>query len=271
MKHMATQQLEDGFVRTKPNLARNLKWNAPFDWLSAGWSDLWLNSFASFVYGVFIFLLSVSVTYLLFELNVSYLLLSALAGFMIMGPALAVGLYEKSRRIAEGKKITFGKMLGVKGKTFSQILFVGVVLGLIMSLWLRAAFLLYALFFGMVPFSGFDQIITTVFTTNTGWALLLVGSAVGGLFAAFSFAISAFSIPMLLNEKTDAFTAMGTSMALTWNNMKIAIIWGAIVLCLFLVCLLTGLVGLIIIFPLLGHSTWHAYEDIRFDIVKSEP
>ena len=93
--------------------------------------------------------------------------------------------------------------------------------------------------------------------------MLLVGSAVGGLFAAFSFAISAFSIPMLLNERVDALTAMGTSTALVWNNLPVMLTWAGIVVGLFLISLAIGLVGLIIVFPILGHGTWHAYRAIR--------
>jgi uncharacterized membrane protein len=93
--------------------------------------------------------------------------------------------------------------------------------------------------------------------------MLLVGSVVGGVFAAFSFAISTFSIPMLLDEDVDAFTAMGTSISLVWNNLQVMIAWGGIVLALFLASVATGLVGLIITFPLLGHATWHAYKAMR--------
>ena len=99
-----------------------------------------------------------------------------------------------------------------------------------------------------------------LFTTPVGWAMLIVGSAVGGLFAAFSFAISAFSIPMMFDKRVDALTAMGTSMALVWNNLPVMLTWGAIVLALFLLSLATGLLGLIIVFPVLGHGTWHAYR-----------
>jgi uncharacterized membrane protein len=102
-----------------------------------------------------------------------------------------------------------------------------------------------------------------LFTTPTGWAMLLVGSVVGALFAAFSFAISAVSIPMLLEEKVDALTAMGSSVALVSHNLPVMLAWGLIVLALFLVSLATGLLGLIVVFPLLGHGTWHAYRAIR--------
>src|SRR3546814_14792004 len=87
-----------------------------------------------------------------------------------------------------------------------------------MRTWMRAAVIVYARFFGLTPFPGLDHIAEMLFATPLGWAMLVVGGAVGGLFAAFSFAISVFSIPMLLNEDVDAFTAMGTSMVLVWNN-----------------------------------------------------
>jgi uncharacterized membrane protein len=127
---------------------------------------------------------------------------------------------------------------------------------------MRAAVIIYALFFGLRPFPGLDHIAQMLFTTPTGWAMLIVGGAVGGLFAAFSFAISAFSIPMQLSERVDALTAMGTSVALVWNNLPVMLTWGLIVLALFLLGLASGLLGLIVVFPLLGHGTWHAYRAV---------
>ena len=93
--------------------------------------------------------------------------------------------------------------------------------------------------------------------------MLVAGGTVGGLFAAFSFAISVVSIPMLLNENLDALTAMGMSMARVWNNLPVMLAWGAIVVALWLACLVTGMLGLIVVFPLLGHATWHVYKAIR--------
>ena len=93
---------------------------------------------------------------------------------------------------------------------------------------------------GCGRFPGLDHVAAMLFTTPDGWAMLLVGTVVGGLFAAFSFAISTFSIPMLLDEDVDAFTAMGTSISLVWNNLPVMIAWGAIVLALFLVSVAPG-------------------------------
>jgi len=177
----------------------------------------------------------------------------------VVGPVLAVGLYEKSRRLAAGQRARFTEMLFVKPASGGQILFTGVLLCLLMMLWIRAAVIIYALFFGLLPFPGLDHITRTLFTTQVGWWMLLIGTLIGGLFAAFSFAISAVSIPMLLDRRIDALTAMGSSVALVWANLPVMLVWGAIVLALFLLSLVTGLVGLIIVFPLLGHGTWHAY------------
>jgi uncharacterized membrane protein len=91
----------------------------------------------------------------------------------------------------------------------------------------------------------------------------VVGSLIGGIFAAFSFAISVFAVPALLDQRTDALTAMGSSMAIVWNNRPVMLVWGAIVVVLFAVSVASALIGLILVFPLLGHATWHAYVAMR--------
>jgi uncharacterized membrane protein len=247
----------------KHNLDRGLKRDAAFAWLRAGWDDFREKPALSLAYGAAVFFLSAVIIGGLFALGYESILFPALAGFMVVGPLVAIGLYEKSRRIAAGEPVTLGQMIFVKPKSGGQILFIGALLCMLMLLWMRAAVLLYALFFGLRPFPGLDNIVGTLFTTPVGLALLVVGSAVGGLFAAFSFAISVLSVPMLLNERVDALTAMGTSMQLVWNNLPVMLTWGAIVLALFLISVVTGLIGLIVIFPVLGHATWHAYRAIR--------
>lgn len=247
----------------RATLNRNLAIGNAVAWLKAGWSDLWIKPEISFSYGIGVFIVSLLVIGSLFRLGVDYILFPALSGFMVIGPALAVGLYEKSRRLTSGEPVMFGEILFVKAKAGAQIGFIGAILCLLMLMWNRAAVIIYALFFGLTPFPGLDRIAEMLFVTPLGWAMLLVGGAVGGLFAAFSFAISVFSIPMLLNERVDAFTAMGTSMALVWNNLPVMLAWGVIVMALFLASLFTGLLGLVIAFPLVGHATWHAYMAVR--------
>jgi uncharacterized membrane protein len=242
---------------------RNLTPASAFGWLADGWHDFTIHPGASLAYGVLIFLLSAAIVGGLFVFGMDYILFPALAGFMVVGPILAIGLYEKSRRIAADERVSLLHMIFVKPASGPQILFTGVLLCLLMVLWMRAAVIVYALFFGLVPFPGIDHIAPMLFGTPTGWAMLVVGSCVGALFASFSFAISAFSIPMLVNERIDALTAMGTSWAFVWNNLAAMLTWGIIVLALFLLSLATGLLGLIVVFPVLGHGTWHAYRAVR--------
>jgi uncharacterized membrane protein len=245
-----------------PRLQRHLPLLEGFRWLSAGWRDFWTQPGSSLAYGIGIFLLSVAFVWTLVSFGRDYILFPALAGFMIVAPFLAIGLYEKSRAIEEGRQIGFGSMLLARPRAGAQVFFAGLLLCLLMLLWMRAAVLLYALFFGVTAFPGLDHIVGLLFGTAVGWAMLILGTAIGGLFAAFAFAISVFAVPMLLDRRVDALTAMGTSMKLVWNNIAPMVAWGAMVLLLFVACVATGLVGMIIIFPLLGHATWHAYRAV---------
>jgi uncharacterized membrane protein len=242
---------------------RHLPWTAAFGWLGAGWRDLLNRPGSSLAYGVAVFLVSLVIVWGLFAFGLDYILFPALAGFMVMGPLIAIGLYAKSQAIEAGRPFSLSSMLFVKAKAGGQVLFIGVILTLLMLLWMRAAVIVYALFFGLRPFPGLDHVAQMLFTTPTGWAMLLVGSVVGGLFAAFSFAISTFSVPMLLDQDVDAFTAMGTSISMVFRNLPVMIAWGVIVLVLSLLGVATGLLGLIVVFPLLGHATWHSYKAIK--------
>ncbi|MFC3166410.1 DUF2189 domain-containing protein [Ciceribacter thiooxidans] len=242
---------------------RHLPAGAAFGWLSEGWRDLWRNPLPSLLYGFAVFLLSLAIVWCLFRFQLDYILFPALAGFMVVGPLVAIGLYRKSRDIEEGVRPSLARMVLVKAASGAQVWYTGAILCLLMLVWMRAAVIIYALFMGLRPFPGLDRIVTMLFSTTEGLGMIFVGTVVGGLFAAFSFAISTFAIPMLLAERTDAFTAMGTSISLVFRNLPVMLVWGAIVLALSAIGIVTGLLGLIIIFPLLGHGTWHSYKAIR--------
>ncbi len=242
---------------------RNLPASAAFGWLAAGWRDLWRNPLPSLAYGLVVFVLSLAVVTCLFRLKLDYILFPALAGFMVVGPLVAIGLYQKSRDLEEGTPVSLARMIFVRAESGAQVWFTGAILCLLMLVWMRAAVIIYALFFGLRPFPGIAHVAAMLLTEPEGWGMLAVGIVVGGLFAAFSFAISTFSIPMLLAEKVDAFTAMGTSISMVFRNLPVMLAWGAIVLALFVFAIATALIGLIVIFPLLGHATWHSYRAIR--------
>ncbi|MBN9056358.1 MAG: hypothetical protein BGO06_18745 [Shinella sp. 65-6] len=242
---------------------RHLPASAALGWLSAGWRDLWRNPLPSLLYGLAVFLISVAVVWCLFRWELDYILFPALAGFMVVGPLVAIGLYRKSRDLEDGIAPSLSRMIFVKAASGGQVWYTGAILCLLMVVWMRAAVIIYALFVGLRTFPGLDGVVAMLFSTPEGLGMIVVGTAVGGLFAAFSFAISTFAIPMLLAEKTDAFTAMGTSISLVFRNLPVMLAWGAIVLVLTALGIATGFLGLIVIFPLLGHGTWHSYRAIR--------
>lgn len=248
--------------RPASRLARDLPAQAALDWLEAGWRDLRAAPVQSLVYGGFVVAASYALIWGLAAAGLLYLALPAVAGFLIVGPFLAIGLYALSRRRAQGKTTTLRRMLLVRPASGAQMAYAGLLLGLLVLFWLRAADLLYALFFGLSPFPGADDAFANVLTTPRGWALLVVGSAVGGLFAAFAFALSLFSIPMLMVERRDALTAMGLSFALTTHNLAPCLAWGAIVAAGMAISAGTGLLGLALVFPVLGYGTWHAWRAI---------
>jgi uncharacterized membrane protein len=245
------------------NYNRSLPISTAFTWLARGWRDLRTQPGVSLAYGFAVLAISIAIVVGMRLIGWDQVLFPALAGFMVVGPIIAVGLYEKSRRLARGEPVSLARMIFVKAGSSGQIFFIGALLMLLMMVWMRAAIIIYALFFGVRPFPGLDHIAMMLLTTPVGWAMLIVGTAVGALFAAFSFSISVFSVPMLLDRNIDAMTALGTSMALVWNNLPVMICWGLIVAFMFALCVGTGFLGLVIIFPLLGHASWHAYEAVQ--------
>lgn len=249
-------------VRPASPHMRNLPASTAFGWLAGGWRDLRTATWSSLAYGLFLTLISYAVLWVLHAADLLYLALPAISGFLIVGPFLAIGLYEKSRRQAMGDTVTLAEMLAFRAASGAQLAYAGLLLGLLVLFWLRAADLLYALFFGLVPFPGAADAFANAFTTPRGWALIATGTLVGGLFAALAFAISVLSVPMLVSRRTDALTAMGLSLAMTVQNLRPMLTWGALVAAGLALSLLTGLLGLIVIFPILGHGTWHAYSAI---------
>lgn len=242
---------------------RALPWRTAFSWLRRGWRDLAANPGPSLAYGLLVFLLSLAAVWSLFALGIDFILLPVLSGFLVLGPLIASGLYEKSRRFERGERTSLAGMVLVRPASGHQAFFLGLLLLSLMLLWWRAAVLLYALFFGVLPFPGFGEAEAMLFTTWTGLSLLVTGSLVGALFAALAFAVSLLGVPMMLEERTDALTAMGLSVALVWNNLGVTLAWGAIVVMLVLLSILTAFAGLIVAFPVLGHGTWHAYRALR--------
>ncbi len=245
----ATDQPVTGAARSKN----------PFDWLAAGWRDLTAAPSVTLAYGLLFFVTSWVIVGALFFFGAEGILFPAIAGWLLVGPILAIGLYHTAQRMAVGKKHSIASAIHIKASSLQQVGFAGALLMVLLLAWVRSAAILYALFFGIRGFPGIEELVNTLFLTWSGIAMVAIGTLVGGLFAALGFAISAFSIPMLLSREIDVFTAMARSASTVWNNFGVMILWGAIIVGLAFVGMITGFLGMIIVFPLLGYATWHAY------------
>ena len=240
---------------------RTLELDVPWSWLSKGWHDLRSNPSVGVTYGVLAAITGYLITAGLFALDMVYLILPLMAGFLIIGPILAVGLYEVSRRNEQGLSTSIGEALAAFGRNRSQIALMGVALMLLMFLWSRIAALLFFLYFGMDP-PSFENLFVETFLSAGSWKFLIIGTAIGGVLSFFAFAISVISIPMLLDRpEMNVIEAIATSFKSVQANAGPMLLWAALIVAFSLVGLITLYLGLIITLPLIGHASWHAYRD----------
>ena len=142
-----------------------------------------------------------------------------------------------------------------------QVGFLGVLLLLLHLFWVRVATLMYALFFADLS-PTLDSLTATLFQSGASLPFLIAGTIIGAAFAAVAFAVSVVSIPMLLDRRTNAFTAMATSIMAVRVNLPAMALWAFIIVFLTMVGIATMFVGLIVTLPLIGHASWHAYKDL---------
>lgn len=234
----------------------DLRWADPFRWLASGARDLFAEKGIGLFYGVCFWIMAV-VLGAVFRSKPEYAI-SIASGCLLVGPFLAMGLYEVSRRRELGLKPDMSSSLTCWDKHLGSMGMLVLVLIVLELLWGRASLVVFAVFFntGMPSTTG---VIEAVFNLQN-LEFLAVYLMVGGFFAGLVFATAVVSIPMILDRDTDAISAGITSLQVVFSNVGVMLLWGALLTLLVLLALLPWGLGLLLIGPWLGHASWHAYR-----------
>lgn len=235
---------------------RTVALGAPFEWLALGWRDLRRAPAASLFYGAAFALMGLLV-YLVLRHMVE--LISALtAGFLLLGPFLATGLYDISRRLQRGESVALRDTLTAWKANLGAFTLFTLCLSVIMLIWARASLVTFALFFssGMPTLQNFLSQVVSADHVD----FVLTYFAVGGVFASIAFAVSVVSVPMMLDRGTDTIVAALTSVRALFGNPGPLLLWAALIVLIVGLGFATLFIGLVIAVPLIGHATWHAYQ-----------
>jgi uncharacterized membrane protein len=230
---------------------RKLSYDAPLRWLKQGWQDFRRAPWHSLAYGAFFVLFGWLLLYFAWIRDSNALMVSLLFGFLLAGPAFSFGLYDISHQLELNRKPTFRHERRNAFHEMGHELMLALILGIM--------FAVLAIVVSMVTWAEpIPKLMSVTSAVSFSYAVSLL---IAVLFAGLVFFASAFALPMILHQHTDAMTALITSFNAVLRNPGVAAIWALLILALTAAGFATALIGLAIIVPVLGYATWHGYRE----------
>lgn len=269
---MATQYSDSGNIeKAEPQLLgianlfviRKIGLSDLNDALRRGWEDFKAVPSHAIILCVIYPVLGLVLFRMVLGYSVLPLLFPLAAGFTLIGPFAALGLYELSRRRERGEKAAAWHAVYVlRAPSFGAMLALGTLLLALFVTWIATADAIYIATFGHAPAASIPDFAARVLTTPKGWSLIIIGCGVGFLFAVVALCVSVVSFPLMLDRHATAIDAIRTSLRAVMKNPFAMAAWGLIVAVLLVIGSLPLFVGLAVVLPVLGHATWHLYRKV---------
>lgn len=256
-----TSVVQSGVDSTAAPVIRTIQLSDLHQALQRGWEDFKSVPSHAIILCIIYPVLGLMLARAVHGYSVLPLLFPLAAGFALVGPFAALGLYEMSRRRELGEEASAWDALEVlRAPSFGAMLGLGVLLLALFVTWVATAQAIYVAAFGYEGVSGVSDFTTRVLTTPQGWWLIVVGCGAGFLFALAALCISVVSFPLMLERHAGAGEAIATSLRAVARNPVPMAAWGLIVAALLVAGTLPFFLGLAVVIPLLGHATWHLYR-----------
>ena len=228
--------------------------------LSQGWADFRSAPLFGLFFGAIYAVGGVLLVWWAIVLDINWAVYPLVIGFALIGPFIATGLYEVSRRLQTNQPLSWRAVLLVIVEQHRRELgWMAFVTLFVFWVWMYQARTIFVVFFGSKGFATLDGFLDAVLTTSTGWWFLLVGHAVGAIISLVFYTVTVVSIPMLLDRDADFVTAMLTSIRSVLASPIIMFGWGVFVVLAVFVSAIPAFAGLLVTLPILGHATWHLY------------